>query len=65
MPFSEVNGINIYYEIHGKGEPVIFGNGVFQNTLGWVNQLPTFSKAYQVILYDMRGQGQSDKPEDP
>ena len=65
MPFSKVNGINIYYEIHGEGEPVIFGNGVFQNTTGWINQLPIFSKEYQVILYDMRGQGQSDKPENP
>ena len=65
MPVSKVNGINIYYEIHGEGEAVIFGNGVFQNTSGWINQLPVFSKEYQVILYDMRGQGQSDKPENP
>ncbi|MFX1559875.1 MAG: alpha/beta fold hydrolase [Promethearchaeota archaeon] len=65
MPFSEVNGINIYYELHGEGEPVIFGNGVFSNTLGWVYQLPVFSKEHQVVLYDMRGQGQSDKPEGP
>jgi 3-oxoadipate enol-lactonase len=65
MPVSRVNGINIYYEIHGDGEPVIFGNGVFSNTLGWVNQVSTFSKEYQVILYDMRGQGQSDKPKEP
>jgi len=34
MPVSRINGINIYYEIHGEGEPVIFGNGVFSNTLG-------------------------------
>ena len=65
MPVSRVNGIDIYYEIHGEGEPVIFGNGVFSNTLGWINQVPVFSKEYQVILYDMRGQGQSDKPEAP
>lgn len=57
--------MDIYYEIHGEGEPVIFGNGVFSNTLGWVNQTPIFSKEYQVILYDMRGQGQSEKPEEP
>ncbi len=65
MPVSNVNGIDIYYEIHGDGEPVIFGNGVFSNTLGWINQVPVFSKEYQVILYDMRGQGQSEKPEEP
>jgi len=65
MPVRKVNGINIYYEIHGEGESVIFGNGVFSNTLGWVHQVPVFSKEYQVILYDMRGQGKSDKPEGP
>ncbi|MHA3964281.1 MAG: alpha/beta fold hydrolase [Candidatus Thorarchaeota archaeon SMTZ1-45] len=65
MPISNVNGVNIYYEIHGEGEPVIFGNGVFSNTLGWINQVPVFSKEYQVILYDMRGQGQSEKPKEP
>lgn len=65
MPFSEVNGIKIYYEIHGKGEPVIFGNGIFSNTMGWIHQEPLFSKEYQVILYDMRGQGKSEKPASP
>ncbi len=62
MPTIEVNGINIYYEIHGEGEPLIFANGIFANTVSWFNQIPEFSKKYKVILYDMRGQGQSDKP---
>ncbi|TFG07747.1 alpha/beta hydrolase [Candidatus Thorarchaeota archaeon] len=65
LPFKSVNGVKLYYEIHGVGEPVIFGNGVFSNTLGWVYQHPVISKEYQVILYDMRGQGQSEKPESP
>ena len=65
MPFAQINGIKMYYEVHGEGVPVIFGNGIFSNTTGWVYQLPVFSKKYQVILYDMRGQGQSEKPEDP
>ena len=62
MPISKVNGVELYYEIHGEGEPVIFGNGVFSNTLGWINQTNVFSNEYQVILYDLRGQGQSEKP---
>ena len=65
MPITRANEIDIYYETHGEGEPVIFGNGVFSNTLGWANQVPAFSREYQVILYDMRGQGQSEKPEEP
>ncbi|MHA2363533.1 MAG: alpha/beta fold hydrolase [Candidatus Hodarchaeales archaeon] len=65
MPFAKINGINIYYEIHGEGDPLIFGNGIFMNTTSWVYQTPVFSKKYKVILYDMRGQGQSDKPNEP
>lgn len=63
MVFAEVNGINLYYEIHGEGKPLILANGIFMNTSSWFGQIPEFSKHYQVILYDMRGQGQSDKPE--
>ena len=62
MPFAEVNGIKLYYEIHGEGDPLILANGIFMNTTSWFGQTPEFSKHYQVILYDMRGQGQSDKP---
>ncbi len=65
MPTCKVNGIDVYYEVYGEGEPVIFGNGVFSNTLGWVNQTPVLSKEFQIILYDMRGQGQSEKPTSP
>ncbi len=67
MPKINANGIDIYYEIHGeeKSEPLIFANGIFANTLSWFNQTPVFSKEYHVILYDMRGQGQSDKPDAP
>jgi pimeloyl-ACP methyl ester carboxylesterase len=63
MAFAEVNGIKLYYEVHGEGEPLILANGIFMNTASWFGQTPVFSKRYQVILYDMRGQGQSDKPD--
>jgi 3-oxoadipate enol-lactonase len=64
LPYASINGINMYYEVHGEGDPVIFVNGVFANTSSWVYQKPAFLKNYQVILYDMRGQGQTDHPED-
>ena len=63
MPFVDLNKIKLYYEVHGKGEPLILTNGIFMNTASWFGQTPEFSKHYQVILYDMRGQGQSDKPD--
>lgn len=63
MPKIEINGINLYYEIHGDGEPLILANGIFMNTNSWFGQITEFSKHFKVILYDMRGQGQSDKPD--
>jgi pimeloyl-ACP methyl ester carboxylesterase len=62
MPKMQVNGINLYYEVHGQGEPVALLNGIMQNTAGWAYQTPVLSKHFKVILHDMRGQGQSDKP---
>ncbi len=62
MPKTKINGINMYYEVHGEGEPLLLANGIFMNTTSWFGQLPFFSKYFKVIVYDMRGQGQTDKP---
>lgn len=62
MPYAEVNGVKIYYELHGKGETVIFLNGILANTSSWMYQAPLFSKQFQVLLLDFRGQGKSEKP---
>lgn len=60
-----VNGIQTYYEEHGRGEPVALLNGVMQNTAGWAFQTPVLARSYRVILHDLRGQGQTDKPDRP
>jgi len=62
MPYADANGVKIYYELYGKGETVIFLNGILANTLNWMNQVPFFSKRFQVLLLDFRGQGKSEKP---
>lgn len=61
MPYAEVNGVNLYYEMHGRGEAVVFLNGILANTSSWMYQTPFFSKQYQVLLFDFRGQGKSEK----
>jgi 3-oxoadipate enol-lactonase len=61
MPYAEVNGVNLYYETYGKGEAVVFLNGILANTASWMYQTPIFSKQYQVLLFDFRGQGKSQK----
>lgn len=57
--FAPVRGINMYYEIYGTGEPLLFihGNGGSMNA--FVNQLTYFSKKFKVIFADSRAQGKS------
>ena len=64
MPHIRVNNVNLYYEFQGPegGELIILNNGVFMNTASWAFQLPDLIARYRVLLYDMRGQGQSEHP---
>ena len=62
MPKISVNNVELYYELHGSGgEVVILNNGVIASTATWAYQLPALTPHYRVLLYDMRGQGQSQK----
>ncbi|HEY5731303.1 MAG TPA: alpha/beta hydrolase, partial [Anaerolineales bacterium] len=68
MSTIQVNGVNIYYEIHGPEDaPVlVLNNGVIMNAAtSWVYQTKTLSKHYRLLQYDCRGQGGSDHPESP
>jgi len=63
MPFVKTNDINLYYEIHGKGEPLVLVSGFALDHLAWLKFIEPLSKHFQVILLDNRGCGQSDAPE--
>jgi len=65
MAFMRVNGINLYYEAHGKGEPLLLIMGLGANATGWRAQVPALSREYHVIAFDNRGAGRSDKPNEP
>lgn len=57
--YIQHRGFKMYYEVYGKGEPllIIHGNGGSINN--FENQIPYFSKNYQVILADSRAHGKS------
>ena len=58
------DGVNLYYEVHGEGPPILLTHGYSATSQMWHGQIETFSKNYKLILWDMRGHGQSDSPDD-
>jgi len=52
----------MYYEIHGKGEPLVLVSGFSADHLGWTPVLGALSQEFQVILLNNRGAGQTDVP---
>ena len=58
--YAPVNGLKMYYEIHGSGEPVVLLHGAFMAISGdwndWINEL---SKTRKVIAVDMQGHGRT------
>jgi len=64
MPYAPVNGIDLYYESHGEGSPVVFAHGVGGNHVAWYQQVPFFSKFYQVVTLDQRGFGHTEDAND-
>jgi len=65
MPKMQSNGITLYYEIQGEGQPLLFIHGLGSSTRDWEFQVSEYSRSYQVITFDLRGHGQSDKPAGP
>ncbi len=63
MPTIKVGDIDIHYEIHGEGEPLVLIMGYGGNSGQWFRQVPGLSQEYHVIAFDNRGTGQSDKPD--
>jgi pimeloyl-ACP methyl ester carboxylesterase len=65
MPKIDRNGVKIYYEVHGDGPPLILTHGYSSTSAMWQGQIAALSKRHKLVLWDMRGHGQSDYPEDP
>ncbi len=63
MGYIKVNGINLYYEIHGEGEPLVLLEGLGYSSWMWYKQIEELSKHFKLIIFDNRGVGLSDKPD--
>ena len=61
--FAEVNGTRLHYLVAGAGKPVILLHGYAQNSHMWRPLIAELAKTHLVIAPDLRGFGDSDKPE--
>jgi pimeloyl-ACP methyl ester carboxylesterase len=58
--YAPVNGLKMYYEIHGKGEPVVLLHGSFMTIpSNWPQMIPALAKTRQVIAVEMQGHGRT------
>lgn len=66
MPLARADGADIYYEVIGQGEPLVFMQEYGHHLLHWGALSQEFAKiGYQVVLVDNRGVGRSDQPDAP
>jgi pimeloyl-ACP methyl ester carboxylesterase len=66
--YAEINGINLYYEIHGNGRPMILLHGGLGSGEMFGPTLPALAENHQVIAPDLQGHGRTadiDRPIDP
>ena len=65
MPTVRANGITMYYELHGSGEPLVLIAGLNSDHGLYRTIVPQLAAHYQVLVFDNRGVGQTDQPDVP
>ncbi len=58
-------GVAIHYEVHGQGPAILLSHGYSATCRMWDGQIAALQDRYRIIVWDMRGHGQSDYPADP
>ena len=64
MPYATANGVRLFYEQLGDGEPIVLIPGLGLDHTYFRYAIPELSKHFRVIAYDQRGTGQSDRPQE-
>jgi pimeloyl-ACP methyl ester carboxylesterase len=59
MPLARINGIELYYEVHGEGPAVVLAHGGGGSHLSWWQQVPELSQHFRCVTFDHRGFGSS------
>jgi pimeloyl-ACP methyl ester carboxylesterase len=65
MSTAVVGPVELYYEEHGRGDPLLLVMGLAADSRAWLFQVPDFARHYRTIVFDNRGVGRSAKPPGP
>src|SRR5918992_1380354 len=65
MPRLRVNGVELYYEVIGEGDPLVLVHGGWGDHTSWRLVVDEFARSYQIVTYDRRGHSQSDRVSAP
>jgi pimeloyl-ACP methyl ester carboxylesterase len=60
--YVEANGLRVYYEVCGEGEPLLLIHGGTATCRSWTSHLPAFGHHFRVFAPDSRGHGRTDNP---
>jgi pimeloyl-ACP methyl ester carboxylesterase len=61
MPTETINGVNIFLEEFGSGDPLVLVHGSWVDHMEWPFVVPLLSPRFRVVVYDRRGHSQSER----
>lgn len=64
MPYVTVDGLRMYYRLLGQGPPLVMIMGLSGDLAWWNPLVRELEEDYQILLFDNRGAGRTDKPEE-
>lgn len=62
MPRTRVNGVELFYEVTGEGDPLVLVHGSWVDHHSWRLVAPRLAGSYRVVVYDRRGHSGSERP---
>ena len=65
MPKIDRDGVKIHYEVYGNGPALLLTHGYSSTSAMWQGQIEALSRNHKLVLWDMRGHGRSDYPDNP
>ena len=65
MPVTRIGDIDMYYELHGSGDPLVLIGGLANDLSEWTWMVEWCAQTHRVLAFDNRGAGRTDKPDTP